>query len=393
MPRGPCGAVAGGLLRVLFAITSSDAGGAETLLRELVGRLDRTAFEPMVVSLRPAGRVAAQIAATGVPVQSLEMGEHPKALELVRGAFRLARVLDRHDIDVVHSSLYRANVLSRFAARLARRRPAVVSAQHSLTPFGSRWSRTAARVTGGLADRVVVVSAAVRDETISRDRVPADRIVLIENGVDTRRFAPGDRPAARRALGVPDDAFAVAAVGRLSPEKALADLLDAMGRLVSKGIDAAVLLAGDGPLREVLEARATALGLRKRVRFLGMVPDPVPVLQAADVFAMPSREEASPMALLEAMACARPVVVTAVGGIPEIVVDERSGLLVPPGRSESLAAALTRLADDTELRARLGTAARTRILERFDLDRMVGEHAALYRTLTARGASPRRAST
>src|SRR5262249_56589329 len=121
----------------------SDAGGAETLLRELVGRLDRSAFQPMVVSLRPAGRVAAQIAATGVPVQSLEMSEHPKALELVRGAFRLARVLDRHEIDVVHSSLYRANVLSRFAARLARRRPAVVSAQHSLTPFGSRWSRTA----------------------------------------------------------------------------------------------------------------------------------------------------------------------------------------------------------------------------------------------------------
>ena len=384
MPSGPSVMAArAARLCVLFAITSSDAGGAETLLRELVGRLDRSAFDRVVVSLRPCGRVAEQIASTGVPVVSLEMSEHPRPLEMVRGAFRLARLFDRHDVDVVHSSLYRANVLARLAARLARRRPTVVSAQHSLTPLGSRWSITLARLTGGLADRVVVVSGAVREEMISRERFPADRIVLIENGVDTRRFAPGDRAAAREALAVPQDAFAVAAVGRLSPEKAVADLLDAVARLVSGGVDAAVLLAGDGPLRGALEARAVALGLRRRVRFLGMVADPIPVLQAADVFAMPSREEASPMALLEAMACARPVVVTAVGGVPEIVADERSGLLVPPGRAESLAAALARLAGDADLRERLGAAARARILERFDLDRMVAEHEALYRELAS----------
>src|SRR5262249_45110660 len=104
-----------------------------------------------------------------------------------------------------------------------------------------------------------------------------------------------------------------------------------------------------------LEARTTTLGLRKRVRFLGMVPDPLPVLQAADVFAMPSREEASPMALLEAMACARAVVATAVGGILEIVVDDRSGRLGPPGRSEGVAGGVRRLGYETGLRGRLGT--------------------------------------
>src|SRR5262245_11719243 len=330
--------------RVLFVITSSDVGGSETILREIVLRLDRRQFDPVVCSLRPCGRIAAEISASGTPVLTLGMSDRPRMRELIGGVFKLARCLDQFDIDLVQSFLYRANVLVSLAARFARRRPVVVAGQRSLYPLGGWPAAFAARCTRRLSDRVVAVSAAVRRQLIQTERLAADRIVVIGNGIDTARYPMAQSDGARAELGFGPDTFLVGGVGRLSPEKGFAHLLDSVALARTRGIPISLAVAGDGPERSKLERRAQALGIEEHAKFLGVRDDVRPLYAAIDVFALPSVEEGSPNALLEAMGSGRAVVASRVGGVPEIVEEGRSGLLVDPGSTVCLADALTRLA-------------------------------------------------
>lgn len=367
--------------RLLFVITTSDVGGTETALRELVLGLDRQQFEPIVCSLCPGGTVARAIEAVGVPVHTLGMADPPRLRELLPAALHLARLIDAQQIDLVQALLYRANTLAGLAARLSRRRPPMVAGQRSLTPLRGRPAALAARATRRLAACTVAVSEAVRDELIAGEGVEPRRVVVIRNGVDTERFAALDRAAARAALGVAADAFVVGGVGRLSPEKGFHHLLDAASLAARDGVRLQLLLAGDGAQRAALQQQAADLGLAATVRFLGTCTDPAPVYAAADVFALPSQEEGLPNALLEAMAAGRAVVATAVGGVPSLIEDQRNGLLVAPRAPAALAAAIGRLAADAALREKLGQAARRFVVQHCSLAAMVAAHARLYREL------------
>ena len=372
--------------RVLFVITTTDVGGTETVLRELTLRLDRSAFNPLVCSLCAGGRVAREIVAAGIPVLTLGMADPPRIRELGPATVRLARLIDHLEVDLVQAFLYRANVIAGLAARLSRRRPVVVAGQRSLTPLRGRPAALAARLTRRFTDHVVAVSDAVRNELIRVEGLDPARIAVIPNGVDTTRYRLADREAARAHLGIPTDAFVVAGVGRLSPEKGFHDLIESAALARGRGVPVQIVLAGDGPERKRLAAQATSLGLDGTVRFLGMRTDPAPVYAAADIFALPSQEEGSPNALLEAMACACAVLASNVGGVPAIVEHERSGLLVPPRSPSAFADALVRLAEQPHLRERLGREARRQVTTRFSMAAMVDAHAQLYRRLLAGAA-------
>lgn len=367
--------------RVLLAITSSDVGGAESILREVALRLDRSEFDPTVCSLRPCGQTARDIAASGTPVLTLDMAEQPRVAELVVGAVRFARRIDTYAIDLVHSFLYRANVVARIGARLSRRRPIVVSGHHTLTPLGGRRATVGSWWTRGLSDKVVAVSDAVRHELVRAERVKMEHIEVIENGVDTQLYAPRDGRLARAALGIEADAIVVGAVGRLSREKAYHHLLESVALVRGRGWPLELVVVGDGPERHRLEADVRRLDLGGHVRFLGVRRD-LPLLYAAmDIFALSSLEEAAPTVLLEAMACGRAVVATNVGGSREMVEHERCGLLVEPGAPGTFAAAVQRLVADPGLRTRYGVEARRRVVGHFDVTHMVDRHARLYRNL------------
>jgi L-malate glycosyltransferase len=345
-------------INVLFVITSSDFGGTESFLLQLVTGLDRARFRPLVVSLRPCGRIADRIAECGVGVSTLEMSSRPRIRELLSGARELRRRIDGGGVQVVHSLLYRANVLAAIAARWSSTRPRMIAGQRSLTAY-SGWSAVrAARWTRRLCDRVVAVSEASRQALIERERCDPGRIVVIENGVDCQRFRPREPDAVRRALELPSDAIVVGGIGRLSPKKGFHDLVAAVGRLLATGLPVELVLVGEGPERARLEAEARAAGLEGRVRFLGHRSDVQDLYSAFDVFVLPSYEEGSPNALLEAMASGCPVIATAVGGTPEILGDSSLGRLISPGDPEALAAALGELLEDAALRRRLGEAAR-----------------------------------
>jgi glycosyltransferase involved in cell wall biosynthesis len=195
--------------------------------------------------------------------------------------------------------------------------------------------------------------------------------------VDTRLFAPGGRPAARAALGIGSEHLVIGTVGRLDPVKDQVGLLKAFSRLTDDP-RAFLLIVGDGPCRQELEATIGALGLGDRVRLLGERDDVPAVLSAMDVFVLCSVGEGISNAILEAMATGLPVVATRVGGNPELVTDGSTGFLVEPRSPAGLAARLRRYLEDPMLPAHHGRAAREHAEAEFSLERMVGAYEQLY---------------
>jgi glycosyltransferase involved in cell wall biosynthesis len=193
----------------------------------------------------------------------------------------------------------------------------------------------------------VAVSEALA-EAVAGLGIPRDRIVVQHNGVDGELFAPGDRHGERASLGVEPDRRLVGFVGRLSHEKGIDVLLEAMGELARRDARTDLAIVGSGPLEPTLRARAAGLALGDRVRFLGhRGHDELPRwLRAFDVLCLPSRREGCPNVVLEALACGRPVVASAVGGVPELL-REGNGILVPPERPGALAGALERALEVT----------------------------------------------
>jgi len=176
--------------RILLAITSSDYGGAEIVLEQLASALPKRGFDVTVCSLRPLGRMGNRLAATGLPVVSLEMSSAARPHEILVACMRLARAIDSFEIDLVQSFLYRANLVAAIGSRLAKHRPLVLSGQHSRPSDRNLATRLAARLTRPLVHRMVAVSSAVRSELLQHEGIPDHEIVVIRNGVDTQKY-PG----------------------------------------------------------------------------------------------------------------------------------------------------------------------------------------------------------
>ncbi len=372
--------------RILFVITTSDVGGTENFLAYLAAGIDRQRYDPMVCSLCPLGAIGHRIAAAGIPVVSLDMSPQARLGELVRGARRLALLIDRQEIDLAQALLYRANMLAAISGRLAHRQVRIVAGQRSLTAMTGRQATLGVRWTRRLAHHTVAVSKAVRDAIVESDGVDPEQVTVIGNAVDPRRFRPGERQTARHALGLDPDALIVGAVGRLSDAKGFDHLLAASALARDRDCSFDLALVGDGPLRDNLAARAQQLGIHDHVHFLGRRSELEHIYPAFDIFVLSSLQEGSPNVVLEAMACGVAVIATDVGGVPELLDDGRVGLLVPAADHETLtdalagvlADALERLVNDAPLRRRLGNASREHVERQFTLERMVAKHETLY---------------
>ncbi len=369
-----------GAVRVAYVIDKLHLAGAQVHLLHLLRGLDRRAFEPRVFCLIRGGPVAERIRALGTVVDVLGMGSiyGPRAF---RALPRLVRAL--RGASIVHTYLVSANLYGTLAARLAGVRAVVTSRRD--TGFSRNWRLRLVEewLVNPRVERVTAVCPAVAREACRERGLSAERVVTVPNGVDAAAFDPALRPRAeaRRRLGLADDERSLGVIAHLSLVKGHADLLAAMARIVAKRPRARLLVVGDGVLRPELETRSRALGLGDRVAFTGAREDVATVLAALDVVVVPSHTEGLSNSLLEAMAMARPVVATAVGGNPDAVEAGVSGLLVPPRDPEALAAAVLHLLERPDEARRLGEAARRRVLADFSVDRMVAGYEALYRSL------------
>ena len=324
-------------------------GGAETLLVNLVRRLDRQRFEPEIVCLKQPGPLGEMIAA--------ELPLHSDLLCCkwdLRVLPRLMWLLYRRRADVVITVGAGDKMFwGRLAAFLVGV-PGIASALHS-----TGWPDSVGRLNrwlSGITDTFIATADDHARHLRQQERFPADRVRVIRNGVDCERFAPDDQASqhVRQELGVPADALLVGVVAALRPEKNLKLFVQTAHALCSYFPESHWLIIGDGPQREMLEAEIARRGMRERVHLLGMRDDTPRLVAALDLFTLCSLNEASPVSILEALACGVPVVATDVGSVGENVIDGTTGRLVPSEDLPAMIEAVKQLLSDREARCRDG---------------------------------------
>jgi glycosyltransferase involved in cell wall biosynthesis len=328
-----------------------------------------------------------ELAALGYPVHDLPLSASFRPAEDFKAAFRLTRLLQRRQYDLVHVHGFKASLPGRVGAALAGV-PAVYTVHNFVLEAGGGFRRQAylwvEQALAPLTARYIAVSEAVRRDLVTRAHLPTTRFSVVYNGVPAHVPTPLDRLAdLRRELALPEAVPAVLCVARLVPEKGVDLLLQAASALAesSRAGDPLppfrLLIAGDGPEEGTLRELAGRLGLAERVVFLGHRPDVPALLDLAAAVVLPSRAEGLSLVLLEALVAGRPVVASRAGGMSEVVADGEHGLLVPVGDPLALAAALRRLLTDRALAARLSMAARERGA-RFTIDSMLRQTLAVY---------------
>lgn len=358
-------------------------GGAERLAVQVAARLDRDRFESILCASRRTDEPLLLRELDEAGVEVLALGRSSK-LDLRSWRPLVRRLRDR--VDVVHAHMFGSNVWGTVLGRLTHV-PVVVAHEHTWSFEGRPVRRFLDReLVGRFADAFVAVAAEDRRKMIEVEGVDAETIRLVPNGIPD--LAGGDGGAVRRELGIEPGAPVIGVVCELRAQKALQVLFEAAARLREELPALRVLVAGDGPERERLEAEVRRLGLEQTVLLLGIRRDVPALLDALDVAVLSSDYEGSPLSVLEYMAAGKPIVSTRVGGVPELVEDGRQGMLVEPRDPRAFAEAVARLLRDPAEAKRLGEAARERQRREFSLDAMVRRIEDLYEELWL--ASPRR---
>jgi glycosyltransferase involved in cell wall biosynthesis len=371
-------------IRVAFVLHVMQVAGAEVLVMETIRRLTGC-IEPVVFCLDKVGPLGEQLQANGVEV--ICFNRRPGRDLGV--AWRMAREIQKHRIEVLHAHQYTPFFYAALARILAGSNTRLILTEHGrhYPDLVSPMRVAANRLFFDQCADAINACCSFSARALSRvDGFAGKRIEVIENGIEIERYGPAsDQTKLRRQLGLDPTRRYAMVVARFHPVKDHASLIAAFARVATVRDDADLLLAGDGPLRSDLEAQVNDLGLGGRVRFLGVRADVPDLLRAVDIFALTSVSEAASLTLLEAMASELPVVVTAVGGNPEIVRHGQEGLLVPRGDVAAIAKALLRLLSDPDSRRQLGRAGRTRVQERYRLEQTIGAYWQLYQSLSRRG--------
>ena len=360
--------------RVLLLITLAETGGAQTYVASLLPALAEE--YDVVVAAHGDGFLADASRDAGVryvPLHHVRRALHP--LHDVLGLVELFRLFRRERPAVVHANSSKAGILGRLAA-VAARIPVrlftvhgwAFKAHHGLAAQVYLW---ADRAMSPLTTTTICVAHGEREAGLRARTCRDDRTVVIHNGVDL------ERP--RRPTGPPRPPVTLLTIGRMREPKDFTTLVRAIAALDRGSVR--LRIAGDGPDRPEVESEISRLGVHDAVELLGTRGDVDELLAAADLFVLSSDSEGLPMSVLEAMVAGLPVVASAVGGVPELVTHGETGLLVPPRDSAALAAAIREIAGDSQLRDRLGDAARRRAQQEFSIERCRQQHLELYQAL------------
>jgi glycosyltransferase involved in cell wall biosynthesis len=395
---------------VTQVMASGAGGGAQVHVQSLVTRLPAERFDVEVVSLSD-GPAVRWLQSRGVTVNVIETDDDAAAHA------QLVALLAARPPQVLHNHMYRAEIVGTRAAlslaELGQPRPYVVGTVHSSRVRSADDRETIRRLTPSM-DQLIAVSRSILDKLASESRTGAP-IELVYNGVDLQRYEYTEACCTLpEEYGFPEGSPLVGVVARLEPEKGHATLVEAWPGVLEEVPTARLLVIGEGSQRPALEAQANALGLlgaecrgdacvgtRKarpdaKVVFTGLRDDVPAVTAALDVAVLPSYREAQGLAILEAMALRRPVVATNVGGVPEMIEHERTGLLVPPHDAPALTEAIVRLLTDHPLADTIARAGHDLALARFSLEAMVDSVSAIYErgavVVAARAAAARSAA-
>jgi sugar transferase (PEP-CTERM/EpsH1 system associated) len=369
------------ILHVTHVVLALDVGGLERGLLNQIREGLKLGERISVICLERPGTLAPRLAAMDVTVRCLD--KRPGIQLSLIG--RLKRMLGELKPDVVHSH----QIGGLFYAGPAARRagvPVVVHTEHGKENYAGSWRRRwLGRLSGRHADRIFCLSQDLADTLRQNRIVPANKIVVIPNGIDTSRFQGcGQGAALRQALGIPGDVPVIGTVARLTEIKRQDVLIRGFAKLRAQIPEAHLLIVGDGPLMDPLRRLTADLALDACVHFTGHQAEPEPFYEVMNVFALTSRSEGMPQTIMEAFAAEVPVVASRVGGIPEMIEDGQSGLLFTAGDENRLADTLVKVLRHPELACQLRQAAKTRVEQCFDVRRMAADYHDYFLELPLR---------
>ena len=364
-----------GPVPIAFVLSSCQGGGTERQMIELFRRLNPARWQVHVACIHASGEWLRQASEAAVSIREFPFPgfRYPQVLSQTLEFIRWCR---EHEIAVVHTVDLNANIFGLPAAAAAGV-PVRIANRREMMRDRTRGQIVAQRAAYQFA-HLVVANCRAAAERLRLERVPAARIAVVPNGVDSPAFATTrlDRPLRR-----------VAVVANLEPRKGHDVLIDAAPEVLRRFPDATFVVVGDGPERANLEARAAAQGVAKAFTFAGYDEEIAVRLHDTDIFVLPSRTESFPNAVLEAMSAGLPIIASGVGGLLELIDDGRTGLLVPTGDPRALAQSVCRIMSDRALGERLGKAA-SHEAHRYSFTRMTSSFELLYLTeLHRRGAA------
>lgn len=370
-------------LRVGFVLHVMQVAGAEVLVAEIICRL-RDQIEPTIFCLDAVGPLGEQLQQEGVEVICLNR----KPGRDWGVAKRLAAAANEKQIRVMHAHQYTPFFYAALAKAWHGARYQLILTEHG-RHYPDVVSFKRKQVNRWLLSRYLdAINACCQfsaDALARNDGFSRQQIEVIENGIQWERYQTHyDKLALREKLGLNAQRKYIACVARFHPIKDHTSLLHGFAELAAQRADVDLLLIGDGPRRNELEQLVQQLGMKDRVKFLGVRSDVADLLQAVDIFTLTSLCEAASLTLLEAMASGLPVVVTDVGGNPEMVRNEREGLLVPRQDTKAIASALTRILEDSSLAHSMGQAGKHRVKETYSLARTIDRYHQLYRKLATK---------
>ncbi len=366
-------------IRVALCITDLDVGGAERCLQHLALGLDRGRFDPAVYCLaprpdNPRASCVEPLERAGIPVHCLGARSFPQFPVTL---YRLRRLLAQQRAEILQTFLFHANFVGRLAGRLAG--VARITSGIRVAEKHAGWHLWLDRWTQRLVDQHVCVSKAVAAYSVHRTGLPADRVVVIPNGIDTAVQAATE--ADLRELGIPPARRVVTFIGRLEPQKGLPWLLETAREWLPRVADADLLVVGSGRQRGMLERLARDFGMADRVHFAGWRPDVPEILAASDLLVLPSKWEGMPNVVLQAMACGMPVMATEAEGTRELLGDQTGPQTAPYGETQVFSEKLVTIMSSPSLAASLGRANRLRAANEFSLGGMVRAYEDLWESL------------
>lgn len=367
-------------MRILHSEWSDGWGGQERrILLECEGLQARGHYVEIVT--RESCWIAKQAEIRGIPVSFIKMRRNfdPAA------TIQLARHLRKGRFDILNTHSGIDSWIGGLAAKLAGT-PVLVRTRHLHIPF---W-RSPLNFVHYLPDRIFCISESMRHILIEERGFPAKQIINIPTGIDLENFVPtSSRAVVRTKLEVPENHFVVLVVGVIRSVKCQDIALTAFAQMIAAGIKSTLIIAGDGPVRQEMERLAERLNITKHVRFLGQRDDIPDLMQAADVLLLTSRSEAIPQVLNQALSLGLAAVATAVGGVPEVIIHENTGLLVPPNAVDAVVAALLRLIHEPMLAKKFAVAGRRHVIKRYGLLRMLDDTERSYcEVLAEKGLFP-----
>ncbi|WP_437184871.1 glycosyltransferase [Planctomicrobium sp. SH668] len=360
--------------RIAFCITDLDSGGAERAMVQIVTRLDRKNWDPIVLCLGPEAVLAPVLREQGIPTQCYGA----RSWRDLGAIFWLRRQLKLFQPAILQCFLFHANIIGRIAGKLGG--VPVVVAGHRVAEKDKKWHLSFEKWTGSLVTHHLCVSSGVANFLSSELGISPSKMTVIPNGVEQIPPQPDDVDL-RREFGFPQDAQVVLAVGRLHPQKGFLNLLDSFSVVSRSRPESRCLIVGEGPQRPLLEQRIRELGLGEVARLAGIRGDVQSLMRQSTLLAVTSLWEGMPNVVLEAMANRLPVVTTNVEGIAELIEDHHSGIIVSPFTTDDFSQAMLEIVDSPEFGNSLGRMAQELVAKEFSWDSVVGGYESTYARL------------